>query len=330
MALGRPGYVRPMSASSRPVPPARLRAANVARGALGAVALARPRTMAGVYGADPSARPAVVAARVLGGRHLTEAAVLEASPTVRTRMVAAAVDLTHASSMVLLAVVSRRWRRPALVSASVAVACAAATYPLPTAADLDRRESRPIAGRDPVARPERVGRAVDDEEDDEGDDEGDDDEDDGPSAEQMGRRVRSRSAAADDRRRRLLERSMATHRPFARAAAVLLAAMAVWLLVGQWVLNYPLNGPAQNAALRETGFAVVVALCGLRLVVVRRSPVATGVAVLCGVLLLVSGPLLGRTWRPAEADEVASGVLVLVLGLLTWPRRGASGDAAQA
>jgi hypothetical protein len=41
--------------------------------------------------------------------------------------------------------------------------------------------------------------------------------------------------------------------------------IGVWLLVGQWALNYPFDVTGQNTALRDTGLAIVLTLAGLRL-----------------------------------------------------------------
>jgi hypothetical protein len=62
--------------------------------------------------------------RLLGARMVGQGAVLLLRPTVRMRRLGAAVDAAHGSSMVGLAVLSRRYRRPAAASAAIAGASA--------------------------------------------------------------------------------------------------------------------------------------------------------------------------------------------------------------
>jgi hypothetical protein len=98
---------------------------NAARLALGAVALLQPRRVAAWWGADPGSGATVGAVRVLGARHLAQAVNSTVHPTPGTRTLSSAVDLLHAASMLGLAMVSPRLRRPAMTSASIAIVCAA-------------------------------------------------------------------------------------------------------------------------------------------------------------------------------------------------------------
>lgn len=70
-------------------------------------------------------------ARVLGARHLAQAAV-EARDGGRHRLLLAAVDWTHAGSGLVLALLDRRWRRPALTDATLATAFGVSTATAPT------------------------------------------------------------------------------------------------------------------------------------------------------------------------------------------------------
>lgn len=58
--------------------------------------------------------------RVLGGRHLAQAAIELAWPRPAVRYLGAAVDAIHALTSAGLAVADRRWRRSAVLDAAVA------------------------------------------------------------------------------------------------------------------------------------------------------------------------------------------------------------------
>jgi hypothetical protein len=92
----------------------------------GAALLIDPRRVLRATGADPELAGAVGAARVLGARHLLQAAVLAARPGPTARW-AAAIDGLHVCSMLALAVVAPSYRRPALASAQVAAGLGAVT-----------------------------------------------------------------------------------------------------------------------------------------------------------------------------------------------------------
>lgn len=111
------------------------------------------------------------------------------------------------------------------------------------------------------------------------------------------------------------------HSPTTPIGAYLLLVLAVWLLIGQWLLGYRYTVLGQNAALRDQGFAIVVGLCGIRLRLVRRSPVATVVSLLAGVLLVLAGALLPHSATQTAVNEVVVGGLVVLGGALTWSSR---------
>jgi len=113
--------------------------------------------------------------------------------------------------------------------------------------------------------------------------------------------------------------------PVAGLGSYLILVLAVWLLVGQWILGYRYTELGQDAALRDQGFAIVVALCGLRLWVARRSPVASAFALVAGVLLVLAGALLPHSTNTAAFNEIATGVAVLLASGLTLAQGRASG-----
>lgn len=94
------------------------------QGALGLALLAYPQARA-LVGVGIAPTPTWVV-RLLGGRLLAQAIVELVYRTPRAALGGAAMDATHALSMVALAAGSRRHRRPALRSAVVATASAAA------------------------------------------------------------------------------------------------------------------------------------------------------------------------------------------------------------
>ncbi len=73
----------------------------------------------------PVPAPVLVTARVLGGRHVAEALLLGCQPNRPPPLWSIAVDGLHALSMFVVAAVSPRFRRDALVSATFALSVAA-------------------------------------------------------------------------------------------------------------------------------------------------------------------------------------------------------------
>jgi hypothetical protein len=91
----------------------------VALVAAGLPLLAVPERV-GELAAGGGARPDPRIVRLLGARMAAQGAALLVRPSAGAWRLAAAVDAAHGSSMVGLAVLSPRYRRPALVSAAVA------------------------------------------------------------------------------------------------------------------------------------------------------------------------------------------------------------------
>lgn len=98
---------------------ARIRLLAAMSGALGATLLVRPEAVAKAS-SGPDAVPRAWIVRVLGARMLVQAALQAARPDRRLVDAGVAVDASHSASMVALAAVSRRYRRPASLSAAVA------------------------------------------------------------------------------------------------------------------------------------------------------------------------------------------------------------------
>lgn len=85
----------------------------------GAALLIAPRQVLTVVGADPSQSGAVLAARILGARHLAQATLADRIPRG-----AALIDGVHAASMLALAAAAPEHRRAALSSAAAAAVLA--------------------------------------------------------------------------------------------------------------------------------------------------------------------------------------------------------------
>ena len=99
----------------------------VARAAWGAGCLLAPAAVGRVLGLAPGDRRALLLLRTLGARDLGQAVLAATAPPPALRRLGVAVDALHASSMVALAAVSRDHRRPALISAALAVVWTAAS-----------------------------------------------------------------------------------------------------------------------------------------------------------------------------------------------------------
>jgi hypothetical protein len=80
----------------------------------------------GAGGAAAPGRRTRDVVRILGARHLAQAAVSVRWPTRRILAASAATDVAHAASMIALAVLDQRRRRVAIIDALVATTFAAA------------------------------------------------------------------------------------------------------------------------------------------------------------------------------------------------------------
>jgi len=100
-------------------------ALQVARTGYGAALLLAPGPVIWLATGRAATRRTRETARVLGARHLVQAALTAAAPEPRVFALGGQADALHAASMVLLAVVSRRGRGPALADALTEAAFAA-------------------------------------------------------------------------------------------------------------------------------------------------------------------------------------------------------------
>ncbi|GIF42655.1 hypothetical protein [Actinoplanes xinjiangensis] len=103
-----------------------MRISTTARVVWGGALLIAPQALLRAGAGRDASRAAITVARVLGARHLLQAAVTMAAPTPRVVAFGAVVDALHAVQQLTLAVVSPRWRAAALVDTAIAVALAAA------------------------------------------------------------------------------------------------------------------------------------------------------------------------------------------------------------
>jgi hypothetical protein len=93
----------------------------MARVAWGVVLLVAPdRVLALSHGDDPHDRTARRVLRILGCRHLAQAAIELVGPRPAVQYLGAGVDGIHALTSAGLAAVDRRWRRSAVIDAAVA------------------------------------------------------------------------------------------------------------------------------------------------------------------------------------------------------------------
>lgn len=96
----------------------------VVRGTYGAVLCVAPGTLIRLAGGRPNARTCGIG-RVLGARHLAQAALSAARPTPAVLVLGAEVDLLHSASMLALGILDAPRRRIGLTDAVVAAAFAA-------------------------------------------------------------------------------------------------------------------------------------------------------------------------------------------------------------
>ena len=116
---------------------ATIRAVSLARAGYGAVLLCAPGTVIGLCTGRPASARARAVARLLGARHLAQAAVTARTPTRAVVSTGAQADLAHAASMLAIGAANRPLRRAPLSDALVAVifaALGAACAPAPAAA----------------------------------------------------------------------------------------------------------------------------------------------------------------------------------------------------
>lgn len=307
-----------------------LRPATTSRLLLGAGGLLLTRRVLPLWGADPHSDRVVGVARILAARHLVQGTLVAGHPTRRTQVASVAVDFLHGLTMVALAAVSRSYRRPAATSACVAFAFAGLTG-VQLRRDnggngrdhFDPEVGRVIPLRMPPAQPDPPGDRSQGPAAPSGNG--------GPSLELL--QEEAHEHAADLTRRNEALMAAATDAPMrsmSRAGAVVLLLLGVWLVFGQWLLSLPLTSVATTTGTRDEGFAVLVTLAALRLLVHGgRSIAASGVAILCGVLLVCSGVFFEHSATRAAVNEVVCGGVALLCGIAALDRWRAGARAAQ-
>jgi len=316
-----------------------MRATIAGRMVLGGAGLVSTRRVLTLWGADPRSGRVVAVARILAARHLAQGAVVAAHPSRRTDIASVAVDLLHGSTMVALAAASRRYRRPATTSTCVALTLATLTgirlvqtnstsdskdlrhrlvfgviplRPLHTKASTGSNSGSSGRSAAPVAPP------TDDQQPDSA-----------PPLELLRHEARERAAQVTRRSEDALRAATgAPMRSLSRAGSLVLLALGVWLLVGQWLLSFPFTSVASSTGLRDEGVAVVISLAALRLLTAGRSGTATSVAVLGGVLLVCSGLLADHSTSRAAVNEVACGVVAILSAIATLDRWRAGARSA--
>jgi hypothetical protein len=128
----------------------------VSRAALGTTYVLWSARSAADRSPDTPASGTAVAG-ILGTRHLAQALLTAERPTSATLMLGAGADAAHAASMVVLAVVSDRWRRYALGDALVAASLGAVGLACAATAPASNRGSWSFHVRLPLMRGGRLG-----------------------------------------------------------------------------------------------------------------------------------------------------------------------------
>jgi hypothetical protein len=101
-----------------------IRTISAGSGLVGLAMVVEPARVTRLVSANRSEPPTWVV-RLLGGRLVAQHALVLARPAHGTVLAGAVVDVLHAASMVAVAALGRRYRRPAAVSAAAAAVSAA-------------------------------------------------------------------------------------------------------------------------------------------------------------------------------------------------------------
>jgi peptidoglycan/LPS O-acetylase OafA/YrhL len=134
--------------------------------------------------------------------------------------------------------------------------------------------------------------------------------------------AREDAVGSNDRTRAL--EAAATRRPPPRwslaAGALLMLAVAV-LTAAQWELVAPTTAGRDNS-FRDTGLAILLGLAGLRMLTSRggRHRVATAVALLAGLGLVLAALLTGHDRTGLAVVEAACGALAVLCAVACWVR----------
>ncbi len=121
-------------------------------------------------------------------------------------------------------------------------------------------------------------------------------------------------------RERIAEAESTPSPPMRPTATVALLALAGWIFIGQYLLGYPHTPLGQRQELLESGVAVTVVLSAVWLRFVGPNLAATGLCMLAGLALVVSGAFLADPSLRIQANEAATGLLVLACAAGTLGR----------
>ena len=102
--------------------------------------------------------------------------------------------------------------------------------------------------------------------------------------------------------------------------AWLLLLAGAWLALSQWTA-YPETPTGREGSWRAMGAAIVLLLVGTGLLLVGRSLLATALAALVGVALVLGALLAAHDTSLTAASELVSGVVVLLGAALSADRR---------
>jgi hypothetical protein len=105
-----------------------LKTAGWVRTVYGLALLARPGRLVELVAKRPTTSSERTLVRVLGLRETVQSLACAQRPTSAVLKVGAGVDALHATTMLVLAIRSAHWRRPALVSAAVAATYAVIAF----------------------------------------------------------------------------------------------------------------------------------------------------------------------------------------------------------
>jgi hypothetical protein len=124
----------------------RLGAFSAIRAAVGGARIAFPNTVLPGIADRPLDTPARGVIRVLGARQVLQALLTGRSANAAVLWLGVEADLAHATSMIVLAALSRRYRRDALSDAAIALAFAVAGISAARVAPTDPAASSGLEG----------------------------------------------------------------------------------------------------------------------------------------------------------------------------------------
>lgn len=110
--------------------------------------------------------------------------------------------------------------------------------------------------------------------------------------------------------------------PVRPAATLVLLLLGGWIFASTFLVLHPYTVTGQNSALRDLGFAIIVTLSALWLRHLGANRAVSAVAVLAGVLLVLSAFLLPYDNQAVAAVDAVNGAAVTLAAMLATVRRG--------